>query len=327
MPKAIRVLIFVLIEIVLLPVTLVGMILFIIDFTVSSFGKKMAITTYDPMIARWMWHGLGRREDPAAAQLAYGLPGISRVPFSLAFGPTVLAMRISGYYAEIYDYPIQPPASLMNGMLGQRTTYYDRVIEAHLDDVDQFVVLGAGWDTRCYGMAKRDGLAVFEVDEPHTQAVKRAALDKAGIDSGHVGFAAADFDTESWLDALVRVGFDPDKKTFVLWEFVAVYVEPQAVAATLETVAHDLAPGSFIAFEAMAEYILNGEHPVWRFAQWELKLIGEEWRFGLPTDPPVEDHAAAYLAEHGLTLADFEPLGSTDRQGRQHGIYMLARNG
>ncbi|NJP07303.1 MAG: class I SAM-dependent methyltransferase [Chloroflexaceae bacterium] len=68
------------------------------------------------------------------------------------------------------------------------------------------------------------------------------------------------------LDALKRVGFDPSRRTFVLWEGVTYYLQAEAVEATLQTVAHYLARWSgFGSVEAQsgneALRVLAGETP------------------------------------------------------------------
>jgi methyltransferase (TIGR00027 family) len=118
-------------------------------------------------------------------------------------------------------------------MFGHRTTFFDEAMLSYLDKVEQVVILGAGWDTRAYGLARREGVRVYEVDAVETQTQKRSSLEIAKIDSSHVIFAIVDFNKESWLDALLRIGFDPGKPTFVLSEGVTLYLEPEAVEATL----------------------------------------------------------------------------------------------
>ena len=47
----------------------------------------------------------------------------------------------------------------------------------------QFVVLGAGFDTRVYRLPKDVRVRCFEVNAPRTQAFKREMLTKAGVDA------------------------------------------------------------------------------------------------------------------------------------------------
>ncbi len=47
--------------------------------------------------------------------------------------------------------------------MGIRTEFFDRTLQAALDSVGQVVILGAGWDTRAYGMLDGWNHPVFEV--------------------------------------------------------------------------------------------------------------------------------------------------------------------
>ncbi|MEO0562630.1 MAG: SAM-dependent methyltransferase [Chloroflexota bacterium] len=328
MPTFFRILIFAIVEILLLPVTLIGQVLFVIVYLFAMRGKQMSLTAYDPMFARWLWDQLGMREDPFTRKLAFALPGMSPITIWLSLGPTMLAMRLSGYYASMYDFPVAQARNFFSAVIGLRTTFYDRVLREHLGDVEQFVVLGAGWELRAFGIAQRMGVRAYEVDTSHTQGVKLDALAKAGIDRQNVRFAAADFNAESFLDALARTDFDPSKRTFVLWEFVATYLQPQAVETTLRTIGDKLAPGSMVAFEVLGKHIIDGDTSwMMRASLRQAKQIGEPWTFGVPMDLPAEPKVRDYVERQGLSLVEFQPFGPRDAQGREYGAFLLAKKG
>ena len=273
MGKAIALLLLVIFELVLLPVTIVGWLLFIVDVVLAIRGKGISATAYELLFARWLLDALGKREDKAVRQLFYAIPGISPLPVGLAFLPTMWAMRVTGITIKMYDYPVYSSSSLFVTH-GHRTTFFDEALRRYLDTVEQVVILGAGWDTRAYGLARREGVRVFEVDTVEMQAQKRQSLEKANIATTGVSFAAADFNKESWLEILKRVDFDPDKPTFVLWEGVTYYLEAQAVNATLQTVATQLARGSAIAFDYFAKHIIEGDTSLLlRLGLLEVKLL------------------------------------------------------
>ncbi|CAN5577803.1 hypothetical protein BH24ACT21_BH24ACT21_07860 [soil metagenome] len=215
MSESRKLLIFMLIEIVLLPVTIMGVILFSINFILRLRETRTSATAYDPFFARWILHSQGKRQDEANKQLLYALPTISPLAVKLMMGPTLLAMRITGVTTNMYDYPVYSSSSIW-GAFGHRTRFFDDAMSVYLDKVDQVVVLGAGWDTRSYNLVKKANVQAFEVDAAETQTQKRESLEAANIDTSDVVFATADFNKEPWLDALQRVGFDPDKPTFVL---------------------------------------------------------------------------------------------------------------
>jgi methyltransferase (TIGR00027 family) len=331
-PKSIAFMIFVVIEIVLLPITIVGSLLLFVNFLVDFLflkirGKNISLTAYDPLFARWILDARGKREDKAARQLLYALPGVSPVTVWPMIGPTVWAMRVTGIAIHMYDYPVYNSSNLVDA-LGHRTRFFDDALLSYLDKVEQVVILGAGWDTRAYSLAQREGVRVFEVDEVKTQTQKWQSLEKTKIDTADVIFAPADFNKESWLDALKRVDFDPDKPTFVLWEGVTYYLEAETVEATLQTVAAQLAKGSVIAFDYPAKHIMEGDASLfYRLMVPMTRMSSEPWTFGgISAESPAKEQLAVYLERNGLTLVGYEPIGKGDKKQRLDGGLALAAN-
>jgi len=68
----------------------------------------------------------------------------------------------------------------------------------------QFVVLGAGFDTRAYGPLSKQGLAMFELDQAANQRVKRKAVRRAGLGGDHVNYIAVDFAQPQWIKSLTE---------------------------------------------------------------------------------------------------------------------------
>ena len=102
------------------------------------------------------------------------------------------------------------------------------------EGVRQIVVLGAGLDTFAYRLEPVNGLRVFELDHPATQADKRRRLAQAMIaEPSHLAHVAHDFEQGPMTEALKTAGFDPDRRTFVLWLGVTPYLTEEAVYATL----------------------------------------------------------------------------------------------
>ncbi|TMR09861.1 class I SAM-dependent methyltransferase, partial [Nonomuraea zeae] len=125
-----------------------------------------------------------------------------------------------------------------------------RLAERARTGLDQYVVLGAGLDTFAYRAEAAGGaMRVFEVDHPDTQEWKRGLLAAAGIaPPAALAFAPVDFESDDLLDALLAAGFDPGRPALVSWLGVAMYLTPEAVAATL-AVAGRLAAGSELIME------------------------------------------------------------------------------
>jgi methyltransferase (TIGR00027 family) len=209
-------------------------------------------------------------------------------------------------------------------MMALRNQFYDQVLREVAANVDQVVILGAGWDTRAYEELNNGDVHIFEVDTPATQLAKIAALQKAGIESSHVTFVETDFNQVSWVDALQKHGFEPALRTLVLWEGVTMYLPEDAVRSTLTAVA-ELGPGSLIAFDYFAREFVEGEGG-FKFVAPYMKLsidltYGERFIFGIPLRSDGSAAVTALLESCGLTLERFEMVG---RQGSMTAFYGFA---
>ncbi|MGD1036194.1 MAG: SAM-dependent methyltransferase [Roseiarcus sp.] len=115
--------------------------------------------------------------------------------------------------------------------------------------VRQIVVLGAGLDTFAYRVEPSEGLRVFEVDYPATQAEKRRRLAAAAIAiPEHVVYAGCDFESEGLAGALAACGFDAQRPSFFLWLGVVSYLTEPAIFAALAFIA-ELPGGGEVAFD------------------------------------------------------------------------------
>jgi methyltransferase (TIGR00027 family) len=106
--------------------------------------------------------------------------------------------------------------------------------------VAQFVVLGAGLDTYALRHAGvDDGLVPFEVDQPETQRWKQARMRALGLPVPRaLRFASFDLESgDSWLAALVEVGFDPSRPAVVASTGLTQYVTEATVRRIMRDVA------------------------------------------------------------------------------------------
>ncbi|TME00741.1 MAG: class I SAM-dependent methyltransferase [Chloroflexi bacterium] len=278
--------IFRLIQIAWSPIGLVGYVLLVITMILFSRTSGVSSTTLASLYTRRMQHELGTRLDEPCERLMMVLPNVSHLALRLVTGGTLLAHRLTGYVPGIYRFPFEGEPQMAQEPAA-RTTFFDAALTRHLSDIDQLVILGAGWDTRSYRMPK--AIHCFEVDTPKTQQTKRLMLKKAGLDTTGITFVPADFMTEDWLEKLVHAGFDPDKPTFFLWEGVTMYLDREAVESTLRKIA-GTASGSVVAFDYLSP-------------------------------PPASKHVAAFLESCGLSMEEQRNFGQeTDRKPAMAGF-------
>lgn len=306
MQKFIGVTIYTLLTILFFPITLLGYLIWVIGL-LRARRSGISATAQGPLSARWVQHKLGVRRDEVASQLLLALPGVSPLAVWMVFAPTLIAHRLTGFVPATFRYPFRGEMTLQN-QASARQSLYDAVVDQYIDDMDQFVILGAGFDTRANRLVKRDGLRCFEVDTPKTLGIKQSLLAKIKIDTGGVTFVTADFNQEDWLIPLQKAGFDSNKPTLFLWEGVTPYLERSAVEDTLRKVA-TTARGSIIAFDYFTSEVLESQSPYLRMVRASLNAGGEPLRFAIDSTPPVRVQLEVLLDSCDLSLDRNATLG------------------
>jgi methyltransferase (TIGR00027 family) len=309
-------------SVLLFPVTLVGYLIWVASTFLVRGTSCVSVTAQGPLFARWLAHNLGTRRDELANRLLRGVPGVPHLGLFLAAGPMLLAHRMSGYVPKALRYPFEGEI-LKQDEVSARQAFFDNVVDHFLTDIGQLVILGAGFDTRAFNLPEGTRVRSFEVDAPATQAIKRAVLEKTGIDSTGVTFVAADFQKDDWLMRLVDAGFDPDEATLFLWEGVMMYLDKEGVEATLHKVART-AKGSVIAFDYFTTEALESGALYWRYVRAMTWAAGESLEFGIDSTPPSSERLDELLRSCGLSLDKHRTLGDETDVARAWGGFATA---
>lgn len=194
-------------------------------------------------------------------------PVIFDDPFALAVLPPPVRQRVEH---DPGSFSRSVMARYLRSFLVVRSRFAeDELRHAVERGVRQYVVLGAGFDTFALrNPFADDGLRVFELDHPATQKAKLARLAGAGVEAKPgATFTPVDLATTSLDDALGRAGFDRTQPSVFAWLGVSMYLELEAIRATLRTIAalpdatvvfdiatrpkwHDLLPRLILAMRA-----------------------------------------------------------------------------
>lgn len=141
-----------------------------------------------------------------------------------------------------------------------RARYTEDLLENAIQDgVTQYVILGAGYDSFCLRRPDlEDKLAVYEIDFPATQEVKKARMQAFHKHAPkNLRYVAVNFEQESLADGLARSDFDPQQKTFFSWLGVTMYLTRETSLATLQSIANNSPPGSEIVFDFIVSKALK----------------------------------------------------------------------
>ncbi len=297
--KFISLIVFIVVQIIFIPLFIIGGILATINQLLVS--KKLGVsgTAISAIAARWLLNAYGIRKDPAAAKLYRSLPNGSEMGLWLLLFPSFLRYKI---------YPAQEEAGKesISNVAVARTLYFDKIIDKLKNKVEQFIIIGAGYDTRCYGDLKDNNFRFFELDQVKTQKLKIECLKKAGIDASHVTFIDVDFSTEKWYEKLEKAGYDPSKKSIFLWEGVTIYLSENNIRKMIKEIQGHAASGSALLVDFYSKRLV---------ALQGVKATNEKFGFGLDFSVNHENVLKTFLESENLNLGDFYFIGHKTKKG------------
>ena len=195
-----------------------------------------------------------------------------------------VAARIRSAPGELDRSPIGKP---LRAFLAARSRFAeDTLREAIARGTDQYVIVGAGFDTFS-SRNPHPNIRVFEIDHPATQAEKKLRLAASGIQlAENVTLIPADLSVRSLGEALASSDFDPAKPAVFAWLGVIPYLELPAIESTFQYIA-TLSSGTAVVFDyGIPRQSLNfiGRLVFDRVAS-RVATIGEPWKtFFIPQD-------------------------------------------
>ena len=310
--KLLSLVVFIPLQILFVPLAVLGFILVAYRQLVVSKQLGVSQSAIEVLNGRWAMHIFGIRPDEATVSLAAALPNTSLFGLWLCLFPLWLKFKLSG---ALSLYPRIPVAGTENmaDLVIVRTLYFDRIIERAIGDIEQFVVMGAGYDTRAYGRFRRDEVTFFELDKAAVQEHKHHALAAARIPCEHVRFVSVDFSRDDFFVQLSEAGYDASKKTLFLWEGVTLYLSGTEVRRTMQEVRHNSAKGSILLADVYANRMVDmGKTSVGNKL---LEYAGEGFGFGLSFESGWEALLAAFVESESMSVGETFFLGSNADKG------------
>ena len=211
-----------------------------------------------------------------------------------------------------------------------RTRFIDDLVKKNsASGVEQYVMLGAGYDSRAHRLELPSSLRIFEVDQPEVQARKRSKLPKELPNLENITYVAVDFSHQSLTEQLMDAGFDQSKSTVFTLEGVSQYITKEAFDSMIKEMAALTQKANSHFFVSYASELLN-KNPDACFgngypnAEKRAKLItyvsakvGEPWiSFYRAEEIETVLSQNGYSIKENVTLKDlnsryFAPVGRT----------------
>ena len=307
--KLLSYIIFIPLQIAFIPIMMVGILLTAYKQIIVSKRLGVSQTAIEIINGRWTMHIFGLRQDNATAALMAVLPNTSRFGLWLVLLPLWVQARLAG---QPQIYPRIPPVGeeSIADMVAARTAHFDTIIGRVIPEVDQFVLMGAGYDTRAYGHLAASG----EVDQAIVQGHKRAMLDAAGISSPNVSFVPVDFKMDNLFDNLAQSGFDASRRTLFLWEGVSLYLSDEQITGTLALIKKQVEPGSILIADFYADRFIQTMGKA-KTNQKVLELTNETLDFGLPFSDNWQQVLSDFVSSQSMQQGESHFLGTNHKAG------------
>ena len=211
-----------------------------------------------------------------------------------------------------------------------RTKFIDElIVKSAINGIEQYVILGAGYDSRAHRLELPSSLKIFEVDQPEVSDNKLAKLPKELPNSENVTYVNIDFSYQSLTEQLIGAGFDQEKSTIFTLEGVSQYITKEAVSSTIKELASLTRDTNSIFFMSYVDELLD-KNPEACFGEGypnpakKASLIkglsakvGEPW-ISFYSCAEIEDLLSqnGYSIQENVTLEDlnslyFSPVGRT----------------
>ena len=258
---------------------------------------------------RWFMHFFETRPDPISVAFIRKFPCESHFGLLSVFGALILSQRLFGFTTKLGKLSERGEETLTSTP-GHRLLEFDRIVEESVDQVEQIVLPGVGFDLIALRFTNGKEVRVFELDQVETVAVKIETLEKAGIKHDWITYIPVDYSTESWVEKLLEAGFDPNRKTLFLWQSVSLFLEAEVVKETLTQMAELCAEGSTIAQDFYSSTFASGgiSRTVRRTSRLMARM-GEPWRCGIDMSEDPRAAVEAFSRECGLRVTETYPFG------------------
>ena len=307
---------YILLQIILLPISLIGMSYANYKQQKNSKKAKISYTAGQVIQGQWILHYFNIRRDYNIIKFIKNFPAESHIGFYMMFSAAILANKLVKFV---------PKALIKNNLddissysfLFFRTKKIDQLVKCNIEKVEQFVILGAGFDLRSIRY-NNDKLKVFELDKKNTQKFKLKTLKKAKITTKNISYIECDLNNNNWSIDLINNGFNKNLKTLFLFESVGCYLEENIVNNILTTINNISAKGSILIKDLYSTRFLHQDE--FQRVKRGKKLInkfGENWKFSINMDNNVELEISKLLEKNNLTSLETYICGKKSTKSKK----------
>ena len=307
--KIIQIILYIPIQTIFIPFAIIGILIAIYKEMGKSKKLGVSFSAIKALQYRWIMHYFNTRPDPLSVAFIKKFPCESHFGMWSTMGALIISQQLFGFTTRLGKL-VEPGEETLDSTAGIRVLMFDKIVEKYVDEMEQIVLPGAGFDLIALHFTKEKKVKVFELDQVNTINVKVETLKKAGIKHDWITYIPVDYANESWVDKLLDSGFDKTKKTLFLWQSVSLYLEADIVKETLMKMADLCAEGSIIAQDFYSKTFSSGEYS--KTAKQFISIIarmGEPPKFGIDMSNGPKAALKSFLKDCGLKMTEYTLFG------------------
>jgi methyltransferase (TIGR00027 family) len=293
---------------IFIPIAIIGLIDGIYKGIINSKKIGVSFSACRALQYKWFMHYFNIRPDPLSVAFIKKFPCESHFGLLSTFGALIISKRLFGFTTKLGKLD-EPGCETFFSFAGPRVVMFDKILEKYVDEMEQIVIPGAGFDLIALRFTKGKEVKVFELDQVKTIDVKIETLKKSDIKHDWITYIPVDYSNEYWVDKLLGAGFDKTKKTLFLWQSVSLFLEVDIVKETLKEMADLCVDGSIVAQDLYSKAFILGEAS--KTVKRASRMIErrEPWKFGIDMSNDPEAAVELFLKECGLKKTEINQFG------------------
>jgi hypothetical protein len=178
--KLLQIILYIHIQIVFIPFAIIGIFDGIYKGIVKSKRLGVSFTACRALQYRWFMHYFNTRPDSLSVAFITKFPCESQFGLWSTMGALIISQRFFGFTTKLGKVP-EPGEETLVSMVGRRLLMFDRIVRKYVDEMEQIVILGAGFDLITLHYTEGKKVNVFELDQAQTLNIKVETLKKADI--------------------------------------------------------------------------------------------------------------------------------------------------
>lgn len=229
-----------------------------------------------------------KSEDFIASMI---MPHFFKILMKYSFSRTILK-KMFFKAPGLYEYVIS------------RTKFIDEIFKNLAENVEQILILGAGFDSRAKRFSNElKNVKIFELDALATQQAKINRFREKSIEfTPNLKFISIDFTKESLAQKLEDAGFQRNRTCLFLLEGLTYYLNQEAINNTFNLIKDYSAQDSLLVFDYASPLTNRQENidadPTMRKQYEVLAKAGEKPGF------LIEEAIRDFLAKYDFTVID-----------------------